>query len=251
MCTVVFLRRPDHQWPLILGSNRDEKSDRQWQPPGRHWPDRENVVAGLDELAGGSWLGVNDEGVVAGILNRKGSLGPDEKFRSRGELVLEALDHCDAIYAVEAMAELNSSAYRSFNMFIADNRDAWWLRSMGPTGKKVDIFEIPNGFSMLTASDLNSNDSARNKFHLPNFRRANSPDPEANDWQSWKELMNSKDHAPGESFSESMLIDINQGFGTLSTSLIALETSEVNKPRKKWQFLDQSITESEYIDIEI
>ena len=25
----------------------------------------------------------------------------------------------------------------------------------------------------------------------------------------------------------------------------------VNKPRKKWQFLDQSITESEYIDIEI
>ena len=76
MCTLVLLRRPGHPWPLLLAANRDEMVDRPWAPPGRHWPDRPEVVAGLDRTAGGSWLGLNDHGVVAAILNRRGSLGP-------------------------------------------------------------------------------------------------------------------------------------------------------------------------------
>ena len=76
MCSVVILYRPDHAWPLILGANRDEMANRPWAPPARHWPDRRNVVAGLDKLAGGSWLGLNDEGVVAAIMNRMNTLGP-------------------------------------------------------------------------------------------------------------------------------------------------------------------------------
>src|SRR6476659_3255713 len=57
MCTLVILRRPGHRWPVLIGANRDEMIDRPWEPPGRHWPDRPEVVAGLDRLAGGSWLG--------------------------------------------------------------------------------------------------------------------------------------------------------------------------------------------------
>ncbi|MGH6991130.1 MAG: NRDE family protein, partial [Stellaceae bacterium] len=104
MCTLILLRRPGHDWPVILGANRDEMVARPWQPPARHWPDRPEVVAGLDELAGGSWLGVNDHGVIAGILNRHGSLGPAPGQRSRGELVLEALDHAAAAAAAAALA---------------------------------------------------------------------------------------------------------------------------------------------------
>ncbi|MCH8086652.1 MAG: NRDE family protein [Chloroflexi bacterium] len=95
MCTLVILSRPGHRWPLIVGANREEMADRPWAPPGRHWPDRDQVVAGQDLEAGGSWLGINDFGVVAGIMNRRGSLGPKTDKRSRGELVLEALDHAD------------------------------------------------------------------------------------------------------------------------------------------------------------
>jgi len=104
MCTLVILRRPDHRWPVLIGANRDEMIDRPWDPPGRHWPDRPEVVAGLDKLAGGSWLGINDWGVAAAVLNRHGSLGPAPGIRSRGELVLEALDHADAAAAAEALA---------------------------------------------------------------------------------------------------------------------------------------------------
>src|SRR5437764_973522 len=96
MCTLVILRRPDHDWPVVIGANRDEMIDRPALPPGRHWPDRPEVTAGKDLLAGGSWLGLNDWGVAAAVLNRHGSLGPAPGQRSRGELVLEALDHADA-----------------------------------------------------------------------------------------------------------------------------------------------------------
>ena len=74
MCTLVILRRPDHSWPVLIGANRDEMIDRASKPPGRHWPDRPELVAGLDLLAGGSWLGINDWGVAAAVLNRHGSL---------------------------------------------------------------------------------------------------------------------------------------------------------------------------------
>lgn len=251
MCTVVFLRRPDHRWPLILGANRDEMLDRPWRVPGRHWPDRENVVAGIDELAGGSWLGINDEGVVAGILNRKDSLGPDENLRSRGELVLEALDHTDAVYAVEAIADLNPAGYRSFNLFVADNRDAWWLRSIGPEAEKVEIFEIPEGVSMLTAWDLNAEDSVRTSFHLPRFTEAVQPEPDNREWQHWEELMGSTDHADGAVSGEAMLIQTDRGFGTLSSSLIALESPEIYNPRKIWRFLDRSAEVPAYFDVEL
>jgi len=48
MCTLVILRRPEHDWPVVIGANRDEMTDRPALPPGRHWPDRAEVVAGLD-----------------------------------------------------------------------------------------------------------------------------------------------------------------------------------------------------------
>src|SRR3981189_2632828 len=72
MCTLVILRRPEHDWPVIIGANRDEMIDRPAKPPGRHWADRAEVVAGLDLLAGGSWLGVNDWGVAAAVPDPAG-----------------------------------------------------------------------------------------------------------------------------------------------------------------------------------
>src|SRR6185295_10992010 len=162
MCTVVILRRPGHEWPIIIAANRDEMANRPWLPPARHWPDRADVTAGIDQLAGGTWLGINDLGVVAGILNRRNSLGHDPKLRSRGELVLEALDHADATDAAAALRDLDGRSYRSFNMVVADNRDAYWIKSLGSENKgKVTAEPLPEGLSMLTSFDLNDPASPR------------------------------------------------------------------------------------------
>ena len=105
MCALIILRQPDHDWPLINATNRDEKKDRPSQPPGRPWPDRGYVTAARDLLAGGSWLGVNDYGLVAGIPNGSSALRPEPNLRSRGELTLEALDHAEAKVVAKAFLE--------------------------------------------------------------------------------------------------------------------------------------------------
>lgn len=240
MCTVIILRRPDHDWPLILGANRDEMGTRLWRPPGRHWPDRPDVVAGQDQLAGGSWLGLNDTGVVAGILNRKDSLGPDERLRSRGELVLEALDHADAVDAAIALSKIDPAAYRSFNIFVADNRDAFWLRSVGPEARRVEKLAIPPGLSMLTAWDMNSPDSARTRLYRPLFDAAPPPDPDSGNWSTWEELLSAREVEPGAGPGEAMFITTGRGFGTLSSSIIALGSTVIERPRNFWRFRDSA-----------
>src|SRR5882672_489755 len=152
MCTLVILRRPGHRWPVLIGANRDEMIDRASKPPGRHWPDRPELVAGRDILAGGSWLGVNDWGVVAAVLNRHGSLGPAPDRRSRGELVLEALDHADAAAAARALADLDPEAYRTFNLIIADESGGFWLRHAG--GPRVELKPLKDGLSMIAAGEM-------------------------------------------------------------------------------------------------
>ncbi len=233
MCTVVLLRRPDHEWPLILAANRDEMVKRPWQPPGRHWPDRD-VVAGLDALAGGTWLGINDQGVVSGVLNRPGTLGPADGLRSRGELPLEALDHADAVAAATALRALDPRAWRPFNLFVADNRDAFWLRS---AGGRITASEIPVGLSMLTAHDLNDTESARIRFHLPRFAAAPAPDPTSGDWGAWETLLASREAEAEAGPQGAMTIATPHGFGTVSSSLIALPSVADRATRKPvWRF---------------
>ena len=56
-------------WPLLLGSNRDERLDRAFDVPAAWWPDEPGIVAWRDRLSGGSWLGVNAHGVVSFFFN--------------------------------------------------------------------------------------------------------------------------------------------------------------------------------------
>ena len=219
MCTVVILRRPGHDWPLILAANRDEMRDRPWTPPDRHWPERPEVVAGRDQLSGGSWLGINDHGVVAAILNRRGSLGPLPGKRSRGELVLDALDNADASAAVEQLIHLDPTAYRSFNLLIADNRDAFWLRSLGLRDSRVEAFPVPEGVSMLTARDLNDQESPRIVRHLEDFKLALPPAPGLDDWEAWQEILA---RPARDDPMDAMTVTTERGFGTVCSSLIAL-----------------------------
>ena len=223
MCTLILLRRPGYDWPLVLAANRDEMIDRPAQPPARHWPDRPEVVAGLDQLAGGSWLGLNDHGVVAGILNRFGTLGPAPGQRSRGELVLEALDHADALAAALALGELNPRAYRSFNMIIADNRDAFWLRHADPSGTlPVEVRPIAAGLSMIAASDLDETETARLVRYRPRFAAAAAPDPGSPDWAAWEALLADDAPAAGGEPMSALRFVTERGFATVSSALIAL-----------------------------
>lgn len=235
MCTVVIHRDPAAFWPLILAANRDEMAGRPWLPPARHWDAFPHVVAGLDEEAGGTWLGVNDDGLIAAVLNRPGSLGPQTGKRSRGELPLEALGHAEAREAAQALAQLDGRAYRSFNMIVADIRDAFWVRSVGDT-PEVTVEAIGPGLSMLTANDLNDIDSARIGTYLPIFRAASVPDPDKADWAAWQRLMGSRNSATGPGERGAMNVGKGGGFGTVCSSLIALPGVDRFGEKPQWLF---------------
>ena len=233
MCTLVLLRRPGHRWPLILGANRDEMSDRPALAPARHWPDRPDIIAGLDQHAGGSWLGLNDHGVIAAILNRTGSLGPQAGKRSRGELVLEALDHPDAALAAAALAALDPRAYRPFNLVVADNRDAFWLAQRGQD--RLAVQPIPEGLSMLTARELDDPASPRIRRYRDRFRAAPAPEPERDEWRAWQALLEDTDPDPALGPESAMRFMLPIGFGTVSSTVLALAAPGA-VPRAVWRF---------------
>jgi hypothetical protein len=247
MCTLVILRRPEHRWPVVIGANRDEMIGRPALPPARHWPDRPEVIAGLDQLAHGSWLGINDWGVVAAILNRHGSLGPAPGQRSRGELVLEALDHPDAVAAAEALTHLDPAAYRTFNLIVADNRDAFWLRHAD--GANIDAWPIQDGVSLIDSGELNRPNTRRATLATPRFRDAAPPDPDRDDWADWEALLSSTESPHGEPPENALRFTTPHGYGTVSSALIALPQPNAGEQRPRFRYVQWQPTRSPWAEV--
>jgi uncharacterized protein with NRDE domain len=135
-----------------LASLRAERRSRLSRAPGRHWVDRPEVVGGLDLVEEGAWQGVNAQGLVASVINRDAGLGPHPGLRSRGELVLEALDHAEAEAAAGALADLQPRAYAPFNLVIADPRRAYWLRHDG--AGEIRVHPISDGLHLIAGGEL-------------------------------------------------------------------------------------------------
>ena len=250
MCTVVMLRRPGHRWPLLMATNRDEMRGRPWLPPGRHWPEQPDVVAGLDCLGGGSWLGVNDRGLVATVTNRTGTLGPASDKHSRGELILKALEHVDAATAVQELSGLDPEAYRAFNMIVADAAGVFWLHHRA--GKDIAYEQVPEGVSMLTDMDINDLRSDRVRHYLPVFSAAAAPDPESDDgWDSWKRLMANRHFEPEAGPRGAMTLSDGE-FATLSSSLIAVPAAgHPTRLRLIWNFAPGPSDCTDYHSVEV
>ena len=201
---------------VFIGANRDEMVARAWEPPGEFWP---GVIAGRDELAGGTWLGMNRRGVVAAVLNRTGTLGPEAGKRSRGELPVMALVAETAEGAAAVLAGLDAGEYRPFNLVTADASGAFLLRGLGEG--KVDVARLGEGVTMITSGEPNDVSHPRIARHLPRFEAAGFADWGAllaDDSGAWETALN---------------IPARDGFGTVCSSLIALPCPP---GRPEWRF---------------
>jgi uncharacterized protein with NRDE domain len=222
--------------------------DRPWDPPARHWDDRPDIIAGRDRLAGGSWLGRNDHGVFAAILNREGSLGPSADKRSRGELVLEALDHADADSAAEALGQIDAHAYRSFNLVVGDNTNAFHIANRAQT-EKIAVEEVPEGLSMLTSQEINDRRNTRIDAFLSRFEAADIPDPCSADWSAWRNLLADDTCNPAIDPSSSMCVTSDWGFGTVSSTLLAMPQPGAKNPAGIYLFAAGRPDRTEYLPV--
>lgn len=122
MCTLVFAVRPSPSLPLVVAANRDEMLARPATPPFL-WPGSPAVVAPRDEMAGGTWLGLNEGGLFVGVTNRAGA-PRDPARKSRGSLVIDAL-HARSAEALHAeLAGVDPADYNPFHLLYADRRTA-------------------------------------------------------------------------------------------------------------------------------
>lgn len=102
MCLLVMALNSHPRYPFILATNRDEFLDREARP-AHWWPDAPRILAGRDERAGGTWLGITRGGRFAMVTNYRDLRRPRINGRSRGLLVRDALDGStrpgmDAVY---------------------------------------------------------------------------------------------------------------------------------------------------------
>ncbi|HEY0394216.1 MAG TPA: NRDE family protein [Candidatus Elarobacter sp.] len=224
MCTVLVLLRPGDAWPLLVAANRDERLDRAFEPPGRYWPDAPGILAGRDILGGGSWFGVNDDGVVATIVNGMDRLGPLEGKSSRGALVLRALRERDAHAAARAVAALRAERYRGFTLLTADRRNAYAVSS---DERAMQVDALATGHHMLTPDGCDVPSSPRFAAHFAAFRSAPPPDPARGDWTAWTELLR---HADEDDPHRAMTVVTDHAFGTVCSALLALPAAAAAAP---------------------
>jgi uncharacterized protein with NRDE domain len=205
MCSIILRISTEG---ILIGANRDERIDRAWDPPGNYWPEYPGVVAGRDRMAGGTWLGLNRHGMMAAVLNRHGTLGPEAGKRSRGELPLLALAESSLDAAAAKIQALDAGAYRSFNFVIADAATAILFRGLesGAPDRKT----LKPGTWMITSGEPNDLALPRIARHLPKFEAA----PAA----AWPALL-ADNTAPEAS---ALNIPPADGFATVSAAVITL-----------------------------
>lgn len=152
VCTLAVYHRVFAGRPLVVAANRDEFLARPATPPVLLRETAPRAVGGRDLLAGGTWLGVSERGLVAGLLNRGSTTPPDPTCRSRGLLCVDMLGCVTAAEAATRVAAEPRGRYNPFNLLLADAQAAFVATQL--PGEPLRIAPLPPGLHLLTNLDV-------------------------------------------------------------------------------------------------
>lgn len=145
MCLVVFSWQPGSPQPLLLLANRDEVHQRPSAPLAQ-WADQPSVYAGRDLEAGGTWLGMAEQGRFATLTNIRDTSIP-LGAHSRGALVSDylATQQTPAAYLKTVAHDLQ--LYSGFNLLVGDTQSLWFIGSSAPRPVRLaaGVYGLCNG----------------------------------------------------------------------------------------------------------
>ena len=131
MCTLSVCSGVFGRFPLVVGANRDEFYKRPSGPPFLI-SDSPRVFAPSDLKAGGTWLGVNEFAIFAGLTNLSGVAEIDSSKPSRGTVLLDALKAKSAREAAAVAEEIVAKApHNPFQALFCDLSTVYYLRYDG------------------------------------------------------------------------------------------------------------------------
>jgi hypothetical protein len=164
VCTVVVHR--DRNTPVQVLALRDELVGREFDDPGKWWPEYPGVVGGRDRSAGGTWCAVDlTTGVTALVLNRPQKRVADAGAPSRGVLPLLGAQH-----GADWLSRIELSGMASFLLVLATpERLASWTFD----GTDLVATEHGAGTSMFTSG---FEEDGKVDRYLPAFRSSSYPD---------------------------------------------------------------------------
>jgi uncharacterized protein with NRDE domain len=162
MCTLAIYYKTFADYPVVIAANRDEYLARAALPPTT-LAENPHIIGGKDLRAGGTWLGINQHGLVAGLLNRRnGTQDNDPGLLSRGLLCLEALRHASASEAARFVERQRGADYNPFNLLIASREETFVAYNRFGA---IEVVSLLPGPHLLT--NLNLDD-----FECPRIRRS-------------------------------------------------------------------------------
>ncbi len=159
MCLLAVHYKCVPEAPILVAANREEAFDRAALVPAIQ-PGKPRVLSGVDTKAGGTWLGVNQNGLFVGAANRTKFYSPQAP-KSRGLLCRDLLRANSARHAVDiAMDELTENKYDGVNFIIADYESGWAVHG----GDDPNVTELEEGLNIITSYDLNDMRDERQKL---------------------------------------------------------------------------------------
>lgn len=149
LLAVLYKLVPDS--PILIAFNREDLLNQKVSKPTIQ-SGKPRILASMDASSGGTWLGVNQHGMMVGATTRKKYNSPMSP-KSREALCRDLLRCASAREAVNtAMDEFHAHEYEGVNVIIADGESGWVVHA----GNDVEAVEMEVGLNIV--SDMNLND---------------------------------------------------------------------------------------------
>ncbi len=235
MCLLALQYQLVPESPVLVAANREEYYDRPSLTPSIQ-SGKPRVLCGIDQRSGGTWLGVNQNGMFVGICNRA-THTPLFGQRSRGLLCMDLLRCGSSRKALEkAQLELSKTRYEGCNIMIADANAGFAIHSE----EEHEVVDLEEGLNIIGSRNLNDPTDERVSMarRLLTLQTLDSP---VKFLAVASKVFARAPTAPGR---PSMVIRGNE-YGTVSSTLLSLGT----KPRDAiYQFSTGSPDQAKFED---
>jgi hypothetical protein len=235
MCLLAIQYRVVSESPILVAANREEFFDRRSSGPSIQ-AGKPRILCPTDQRSGGTWLGVNQHGVLVAICNRR-TMEPLGSNRSRGLLCKEVLKGLSSQDCLEkALEELQKHQFEACNLVIADREAGFVIHHE----TENEVVNIRAGLNIIGGRNLNDPRDERVQLasRLLTLQTLDSP------VKFLAVASRVFSRSPNPTNRANMVLR-GADYGTVSSTLIALG----NKPRDAiYQYSDGPADEARYED---
>lgn len=126
MCLLVLAWQVHPRYKLVVAANRDEFHERPTEAMAK-WPPPDDLIAGRDLRAGGTWLGIGRDRRFGIVTNFRELQRPSPGAPSRGNLIPDYLRNPVPTGRYLQQLEVTAADYSGFNLLLADAHSLWYV----------------------------------------------------------------------------------------------------------------------------